>query len=83
MLSKVQKTTIEGKSVIDGVVVSQFIASINSDDPNQMTLSTVHLNKPAYKEHREAVRADEVEFEEYAFSVQNAMLAENSAPVAE
>ena len=75
MLKKIQKITLEGKSIIDDVVVSNFVASINSEDPNQMTLSSVQVNKEAYKKNRVAVRADEAEFEDYAYSVQDEMLA--------
>ena len=76
MLKTIKKVTIEGTSVIDDVIVSKFVAAINSEDPNQMTLSSVQINKTVYKENRETVRADEAEFEDYAFSVQDSMLAE-------
>ena len=76
MLKTSKKITIEGKSVIDDVVVSNFVASINSEDPNQMTLSSIQVNKAAYKANRVAVRADEAEFEDYAYSIQDTMLSE-------
>lgn len=76
MLKTIKKVTIEGTSVIDDVIVSKFVAAINSEDPSQMTLSSVQINKTAYKANREAVRKDEAEFEDYAFSVQDNMLAE-------
>jgi hypothetical protein len=76
MLKITQKITLEGKSIIDGAVVSNFVASINSDDPTQMTISSVQVNKALYKEHRVAVRLEEAEFEDYAYSVQDEMIAE-------
>lgn len=79
MLKVTQKTTLEGKSVINGAVVSVFTASINSEDPNQITFSSAQINKPAYKENRVAVRADEAEFEDYAYSIQDSMLGEAAA----
>ena len=78
MLKTVKKVTVEGASVIDNVTVSKFIAAIDSEDPNQMTLSSVQLNKDMYKENRETVRADEAKFEDYAFSIQDSMLAESA-----
>ena len=75
MLKISQKITIEGKSVIDGTIVSNFLASINSDDPSMMTLSSIQVDRAAYKEHRVEVRADEAEFEDYAYSVQDEMIA--------
>ena len=88
MLTTTRKITIEGKSVIDGVAVAGFNAVIDSTNPEQMTLSSYQINKAAYKANRVAARADEAEFEDYAYEVQDAMLAElaaatNEAPVAE
>lgn len=79
MLKTIKKVTLEGKSVIDGVIVAHFAASINSDDPNQMTLTSTQINKAACKENRAAVRADEAEFEDYAYAIQDEML-ENTTP---
>ena len=79
MLKTSQKTTIKGESVIDGAVVSVFTASIDSEDPNQITFSSTQINKAAYKENRVAVRADEAAFEDYAYSLQDEMLAGNTA----
>lgn len=76
MLTKTRKITIEGKSVIDGVAVAGFAASIDSTNPAQMTLSSYQINKELYKKNRVAVRADEAAFEDYVYEVQDAMLAE-------
>ena len=76
MLKTNRKITLEGTSTIDGVIVSKFTAAINSEDPNQMTLSSVQINKAAYKANRDAVRTDEAAFEDYAFSLQDSMLAD-------
>ena len=83
MLVTAKKVTIEGKSIIDGVHVANFVAAINSANPEEMTLSTVRVNKAAYKEHRINVRLDEAEFEDYAYSVQDAMLADLHESLAE
>lgn len=83
MLTKTKKITIEGKSVINGVNVAGFVASIDSVDPSQMTLSSFQIDKAACKENRVAVRADEAEFEDYAYAIQDAMLAENGAETVE
>jgi hypothetical protein len=79
MLTTTKKITIEGKSVIDGAAVAGFVASIDSQNPSEMILSSFQINKAAYKEHRVLVRADEAEFEDYAYSIQDAMLAELDA----
>lgn len=79
MLKTTKKVTIEGKSIIDDVLITNFVATINSDDPTQISISSAHVNKAAYKTHRVAARQDEAEFEDYAYSIQDAMLAELSA----
>lgn len=79
MLTKSKKITIEGRSVIDGVQVAGFVASIDSTNPYQMTLSSYQIDKAAYKANRVAARADEAEFEDYAYEIQDAMLAEMPA----
>lgn len=78
MLTKSKKITIEGRSVIDGVQVAGFVASIDSTDPSQMTLSSYQIDKVAYKANRVTARADEAAFEDYAYEVQDAMIAEMS-----
>ena len=75
MLKSIKKVTLEGNSIIDGVIVAHFTAAINSDDPNQMTLTSTQVNKAACKEHRVAVRKDEAEFEDYAYAIQDEMLS--------
>lgn len=79
MLQKTQKITIQGVSVIDGAQVAGFSASINSDNPNDITLSSWQIDKALYKEHRVEVRADEAEFEDFAYLVQDEMIADNAA----
>lgn len=78
MLKKKQKVTIEGRSVIDNIEVAGFVATIDSENPNEINFSSWQINKPMYKEHRVDVRADEAEFEDYAYSIQDTMLAENN-----
>lgn len=76
MLTKTKKITIEGKSVVDGVKIATFMASIDSECPSDISFSSYQNNKAAYKDNRVAVRADEAEFEDYVYSIQDQMLAE-------
>ena len=76
MLTTTKKITIDGYSTIDGVRVAGFRAEIDSVNPENMNLSSYQVNKPMYKEHRVAVRSDEAEFEDYAFSIQDTMILE-------
>lgn len=75
MLNKVTKMVIEGKSNINGVDVATFLASVDSKNPANMVFSTRQLNQAACKEHRAEFRADEAAFADYAYSVQDELLA--------
>ena len=76
MLNCKQKITITGESVIDGVNVAGFSASIDSTDPSNVTFSTWQNDKQAYKENRVAVRADQAEFEDFVYAKQDELLAQ-------
>ena len=75
MLNVIQKITITGESIIDGVNVAGFSASINSNNPSDMVLSSWQNNKQACKENRAAVRADQAEFEDFAYAKQDELIA--------
>lgn len=72
---KTTKMVIEGNSVIDGVTVARFFSIIDLANPKNISLSTRQIDKDACKEHRDTVRADEAEFEDYAYSMQDKILA--------
>ncbi len=76
MLTKKKKTTIEGKSVVNDVEIAGFRASIDSDNPDDMTISVWQSNKAEYKANRVAARADQAEFEDYAYTVQDELKTE-------
>lgn len=76
MLIKKTSKTIEGRSVVDDVEIAGFRASIDSDNPDDMTISVWQSNKAAYKANRAVARADQAEFEDYAYSVQEKIKSE-------
>lgn len=76
MLKVSQKITITGESVVNGVSIAGFTAAIKSDDPADITFSSWQNDKQAYKANRTAVRADQAEFEDYAYAKQDELLAE-------
>lgn len=76
MLKKTEQRTIMGRSVIDDKEVCAFNASINSENPNDINFSSHQINKELYKANRVQCRADEAEFEDYCYSLQEEMLAE-------
>ena len=76
MLKKTQKIKIEGESLIGEVSAAGFRAEIDSENPEKMTLSVWQNDKPTYKANRDAVRADQAEFEDYAYTVQDQLISE-------
>lgn len=74
-LVKKEKITITGKSIIDGKEVCGYQAQIDSENPSDIALTDWQVDKEMYKANRAACRADQAEFEDYAYTVQDEMLA--------
>lgn len=79
MLNIVQKTTITGESVINGVSVAGFSAAIKSTDPSDISFSVWQNNKQAYKENRIAARKDQADFEDFVYAKQDELIASSNA----
>lgn len=75
MLQIRKKNTIEGESVIDGVIVQGYRAELNESNPENLVMSDWIVNQAAYKANRSAVRADLHEFEDTVFAMQDKLLA--------
>lgn len=58
--------------------ICQFYANINSDTPEAMDVGRIIQNPVAYKANRAAVMKDQADFETYAYSVQDEMIAEKN-----
>lgn len=70
MLKKIEKLTITGESVINEKVVCTFAATIDMADPDKTSISQFQKDKDAYRENREACRADFAAFEDHVFTRQ-------------
>ncbi|MDY3249795.1 MAG: hypothetical protein SOX32_05535 [Candidatus Choladocola sp.] len=79
MLKTKKSITLTGNSVIDGVVVAGYQAVINSDDPNDMNISSWQQDKAMYTANRSQCRQDEAEFEDTAYALQDELLAEKQS----
>lgn len=79
MMTMKKEITLTGESKIDGVTAQSYRAVINSENPSDMTLTSVQRDKALYKENRATCRADEAEFEDAAYALQDEMLAEVAA----
>ena len=75
MLKTTKKITINGKSIIDNVEVCGYQAQIDESNPTNMSLSDWQINKELYKANRVECRADIAEFEDYAYTIQDELIA--------
>lgn len=77
MLEKVTKINIEGKCKVNDKDVKGFRAVVDLDSPDKK-LSFHHwdIDKEAIKEHRKTVRNDQAEFEDYAYDLQEKVIAD-------
>lgn len=76
MLNKRTTINISGSSVIDGVEAMTLHATIEEGKPEDMNINYYQANRSVYKANREICRADQVEFEEYVYALQDKLLAE-------
>lgn len=74
-----EKITVSGKSMIDGVEVCGYQALIDSSNPADIAFTDWQVNKEMYKANRAECRMDQAEFEDYAYTIQDEMLAKQAA----
>lgn len=79
MLTFKKEITLAGESKIDGVIAAGYQAKINSDHPEDMTISVWQTNKELYKNNRTICRADQAAFEDTAYILQEELIAEKEA----
>lgn len=79
MLTMEKKVTVTGNSVIDGVVAEGYSATIDSNNPENISFSSYQQDKAVYKANRTQCRADSAEFEDAAYAIQDEMIAEKAA----
>lgn len=68
MLSK--KIIITGNTVVDEVEIASYSAVLNTNDMD-LSLISRYVDKEACKIHKDVVRADQAEFEDYAYYLQD------------
>lgn len=79
MLNIKRSITLKGESIIDGVKVEGYSASIDGENPEGLTFGkwfTSEEAKAIYKANRTQCRKDVAEFEDAAYALQDEMLAE-------
>ena len=64
------RITIMSDVIVDEVKIASFGAILNAET-NDLSLTTRHIDKEACKIHKDIVRADQAEFEDYAYALQD------------
>ena len=79
MLNTTKTVTLNGNSTIDGIMAEGYTASIDSANPENMSMSSWIADQKLYKAHRSDCRVDKAAFEDAAFALQDEMIAEKSS----
>lgn len=75
MLNMKKTVTITGNSTIDGVIAEGYNATIDSNNPADMNITSYQQDKAVYKANRVQCRQDKADFEEAAYALQDEMIA--------
>ncbi len=76
MLNMTKTVTINGNSQIEGVIAETFSATIDSNNPDNMNISSYIQNSKTYRENQAQCDKDWQEFCTAAFEEQDEMKAE-------
>ena len=79
MLNISKRLTLSGNSTVNGIVASSFSATIDSDNPEKVSLTNTSLTSGADSESRQQVRDDYDKFLKTVYATQDEMLSEKSA----
>lgn len=73
MLSN-KRLTIVAETILDDAKIASYGAVLNLENM-ELSLTSRYLDKEACKVNREIVRADQAEFEDYAYLIQDRLKA--------
>ena len=68
-----------GFTTIDNVRVVQYDCTIPANQPEDMRIVISRLNEDMYKNNREICRADQAEFEDGCYAIQDEYIAAQNA----
>ena len=75
MLEKTTKMVIEGKCKVEGKEIKGFRAIIDFDNNYEMAMHPYPIDAEGCKVHRKEARKAEAEFEDYAYQIQEDLIA--------
>ncbi len=74
MLEIKKSINMVGNSKINDVIVKVFDARINEDDPENIIMNSYIQNYDLYKANRTAIMAEQTEFENAVYAIQESLL---------
>ena len=77
MLSQKKKITVESKSIVDDKEIAIFRAIFDEGNADSITFFPTQIDKSACRKNREIVRADQADFEDFAYMLQEKMFSED------
>lgn len=81
MLKTSKLVTLNGQSLIDGKAAEGYQASINTENPDDMTITSWQIDKALYKANKAICRADRADFEDMAYEIQGEIVPQNGEEV--
>lgn len=75
-----KKISIVADSFIDDERIATFGAILNTDTL-ELSMTGRYINKEFCKTHKDIVRADQAEFEDYAYEIQDMLIKAKETPV--
>lgn len=73
-MTRTKKLTFNGTSTINDVVCERFSASIESDNPENLSLNFIIADKNGYRDNRKQCRKDQAQFEDEVYAAQAQLL---------
>lgn len=76
MLNINKSIDLNGNSTMENSQVMYYSARINSDNPDDYSITSSIQNQALYKKHRAAIKAEQAEFEDMVYALVDEMTAE-------
>ncbi len=78
MVDVSEKITFSGESKVDGTIAERYSATIDKQNPENITFGRYIVNSQLRKDNRDQCRADQAQFEDDVYATQDEMIAQDS-----
>jgi hypothetical protein len=79
MLEIIKETKFRGTSKVGEAAAKMFEATINTASPENMSFNHYVVNYELYKANRATIGAEQLQFEDAAYTFQDQLIAEQAA----